>query len=155
MSQIAKNPKPAQSQHSPALLGLSVVPKPTAPGVASPDSVELSSKACEAVQARHLRAAQAAHAAQIDEHVVQATNVAKTNMGALLKDLAQHNLTLRATYMPPAVDSSPVCAEITAEAIAQAVNNNQAVRVPHPLGLGHFDMQCSASGINILQYSVA
>ena len=155
MSVIANStPKLAKAQHSTALIGIAAVPKPCAPGETSAVAMERANAACKNVQTRHLNAAQAAHAAQIDENVVQATNLARTKIAALINELNTHNLTLRATYMPPAVDSSPVCAEITTEALTQALTSKQPVRVPHPLGLGHFDMQCSANGIDILQYSV-
>mgnify|MGYP001321191447 CR=1 FL=1 len=136
------------------LVGFHVVPKPAAPGERTPELTAQLKHNADQVQEALFANTESLHATKITDNVVQA-RVPRNNAHALANALDEHHLTLRATFMPPAVDSSPVCAEVTTDALRQALaNNGGAVNVPHPLGLGSFDVQCDRTGITMLQYSI-
>jgi len=150
-NECKKKEEYALEQHH---VGFAVVPKPAAPGERSPEMLAQLKQNADQVQAALFPNTEALLAAKVTDSVVQAA-VPRNNAHALVKALDDHGLTLRATFMPPAVDSSPVCAEVTTDALRQALaGGGGAVNVPHPLGLGSFDVQCSATGVRMLQYSI-
>jgi hypothetical protein len=135
------------------MLGLSVLPRPSALGAVTDDVLQTHMQHANIVQQKYCNNVQALQASNVSKQAVQAS-VPRVDALALADALDKYSLTLRATYMPPAPTASPVCAEITSAALRQAANSANAVNVPHPLNVGAFDLQCAGKFVSLLQYTV-